>query len=100
MISRSNYRNKSKILILIIVLTLLITSCFITLLIDFNKNIGIIPLMFILFFIYSIINILNRLYYEYDPNSVNKKSIISKTQVLFAIISVVMFIISYIVLWM
>lgn len=100
MISHSNYRNKSKILIFIIVLTILITSCFITLIINFNKNIGIIPLMFILFFIYSIINILNRLYYEYDSNNGKHKSMISKTQVLFTIISVAMFIISYIVLWL
>lgn len=100
MITRNNYNRESKMSLAIIILTLSIASCFITFMISIDNNIGIIPLMYILFFIYSIVNMLNGLFYEDDLKNEKPKSLISKTQILLMFVSAIMFLITYIVLWM
>lgn len=86
--------------IFIIFLTILLLACLVLLVLDINKNIGIIPLIFITLSIVSVSAFIYNIFYIPKENDYNKKSYnIKFSLILFFIINVVLSFFSIITLW-
>lgn len=97
---RGSEKNKFYNLITIIVTVFLMIACFITFLIDIDNNKGIIPLIFFLLMIYSILTFLYYILYSYDLTRNYKKKISFKVSYLFFFfINLAFFFISFLSLW-
>ena len=97
---RGSEKNKFINLVSIIVSVFLIMACFVTFLIDIDNNKGIIPIIFFLIMIYSILTFLYYLLYSYDLTRNYKKKINFKISYLFLfIINLALFFISFLSLW-
>ena len=95
-------KDKSRYIITVVIgiLTFILLSSILTLFVNINDNKGVIPLIFILIslyylfrFIYSILKI------SYDNTYANKNSKPKLIYLLYLVINLVLFLLSYIVLW-
>lgn len=93
-------KNKFYNLVSIIVVVFLMLACFITFIIDIDNNKGIIPIIFFLLMIYSILTFLYYILYSYDLTRNYKKRINFKISYLFLFsVSLILFFISFLSLW-
>ena len=100
---RISNKDKNRILniFLIVFITFLIVACFITLLLDINANKGIIPIMYILIMIYSLLIFLYHLFYDFKYDRFSRKTIQFKfSYLILFIICLFLFMLTFIVLWM
>lgn len=98
-----NRKEKNKITITILkLLTIFFASAFfLTFLININENIGIIPLVFISLVLYSIISIIYPFVIAANNPYVTKTVIkINIVYIIFAIINLILTVLSIIVLWL
>lgn len=97
---RGREKNKFINIVLISILTFILFSCFLTLILDIGKNKSILPLIFFILMIYSILMFLYFLFYgiKYEEGKFNFSNF-KVSYLLFFIINLIMFSISYIALW-
>lgn len=97
---RGSEKNKFNNLVAIIVIVFLTLSCFITFLIDINNNKGILPVIFFLLMMYSLITFLYYLFHSYNiTRNYTKKINFKFVYIIFFIINLFLFLLSYITLW-
>lgn len=92
-------KRQTFLFVLIIIAMMLILSCFITFLINIDKNIGIIPLIFILLSFYSLLTFFYHLIYSSKVIFRKTKYEIKIRYIIFFIVNVILSIFSIIVLW-
>lgn len=93
-------KNKFIITMVIILIMLILLACVITFFLNINDNKGIIPIVFLLLAIYNIIMFSYNILYAPISNEIGKKTNNIKTRYLvFFIINLVFYALSYIVLW-
>ncbi len=97
---KGNEKNKFYNLVSIIITVFLMIACFVTFLIDLENNKGIIPVIFFLLMIYSILTFLYYLLFSYDltRNYVRRVNLKISYLILF-FISLFLFFVSYLTLW-
>ena len=97
---KGNEKNKFYNLVSIIITVFLMIACFVTFLIDLENNKGIIPVIFFLLMIYSILTFLYYLLFSYDltRNYVRRVNFKISYLILF-FISLFLFFVSYLTLW-
>ena len=98
---RGKEKNKFINIVLISILTFLLFACLITLVIDIANNKGILPVIFFILMIYSILLFFYFLfhttnYYEYGKKKLNIKF----SYLIFFLINLFLFILSVITLWL
>ena len=97
---RGREKNKLIVLTFISVLVFILFACFITLIINISVNKGILPVIFFLLMIYSLLMFIYNLLYNYQYNKINVKTTQVKiSYILFFIINLVLFILSSISIW-
>ena len=97
---RGSEKNKFYNLVAIIAITFLIFSCFVTFLIDTTNNKGILPVIFFLLMIYSLLAFLYYLFHSYALTKNYKRKINFKfIYIIFFLINLFLFLISFITLW-
>lgn len=97
---RGSEKNKFLNLILIMVMIFLLLACFITFLIDVDKNKGIIPIIFFLLMIYSLVTFVFYLFHSHSlRNNFSHKINFKISYIIFFIVNLFLFYISYITLW-
>lgn len=97
---RGSEKNKFLNLILIMVMIFLLLACFITFLIDVDKNKGIIPIIFFLLMIYSLVTFVFYLFHSHSlSNNFSRKINFKISYIIFFIVNLFLFYISYITLW-
>ncbi len=97
---KGNEKNKFYSLVSIIITVFIMIACFVTFLIDLENNKGIIPVIFFLLMIYSILTFLYYLLFSYDltRNYVRRVNFKISYLILF-FISLFLFFVSYLTLW-
>ena len=93
-------KNRIYMLFLFILTMVLLLACLITFAINIEKNCGIIPLVFIILSVYSIMVFLYHLVYESKVIFKKRKLDIRIEYIFFLIINIILSIISIIVLWL
>ena len=97
---RGREKNKVIIISIISIIVFVLFACFITLIINISFNKGIIPAIFFLLMIYSLLMFLYNLLYNYQYNKINIKTTqIKISYILFFIINLLLFLLSYISIW-
>lgn len=97
---RGRDKNKLINLTLISIIVFILFACFITLILDISNNKGILPLIFLLLMLYSFLMFIYNLLYSYHYNKANVKTAQFKiSYILFFIINLVLFILSFVTLW-
>ena len=97
---RGSEKNKFIFLIFILLIIFILFACFLTLIININYNKGIIPIIYFLLMIYSIIIFLYYLFYTYPTNDFQKRKVTLKIPYLiFFIINLFLFVLSSVILW-
>ena len=97
---RGKEKNKAINLVLISIIILILFACFVTLILDIAINKSIIPVIFFLLMVYSILMFIYYLFFSYRYNNVNLKTTQFKVSyILFFFINLVLFVLSFIVLW-
>ena len=94
-----NERSKTKYLVFLIAISFLLLACLITLFVDVNGNKGVIPLIFILLSLYSLITFLYHLLYLPIKLMRGYKTNIKIIYLIFLIINILLFILSSLTLW-
>lgn len=94
-----NEKKKAFYLISLLVITFIMVACFFTFIINISANKGIIPLIFILLAIYSLITFFY--YLLFIPLKVNKgyKLNVKWVYLTLFIICMILFVLSYLTLW-
>lgn len=97
---RGREKNKFVNLVLISIITFILLACFITLIIDISNNKGILPVIFFLLMLYSLLLFIYNLLYGHSYNEYNVKTPkIKVSYILFFIVNLILFILSFLVLW-
>ena len=97
---RGREKNKIMILTFISILVFILFACFITLIINISSNKGILPVIFFLLMIYSLLMFIYNLFFNYQYNRINVKTANVKiSYILFFIVNLVLFALSYISIW-
>ena len=97
---RGKEKYKLIYLTLISIITFILFSCFITLIINISDNKGILPVIFFLLMVYSLLIFFYNLFYCYHYNDFNvKTSKVKISYIIFFIVNFILFSLSYISLW-
>ena len=92
-------KNKHITVITISVITYFITACFITLIINIQKNIGVLPLIFILLTVYSFLLFFYNLIYNKLLVGTRKVLNFKLSYFLMFLSCIALFMLSFVVLW-